>query len=90
MDQKEWAEKDYYADLGVSSSASADEIRKAYRKLARENHPDLKPDDKEAEERFKRAAEAYDVVGDEKKRKQYDEFRRMLKNGGLGLSLIHI
>lgn len=84
MDQKEWAEKDYYADLGVSSSASADEIRKAYRKLARENHPDLKPDDKEAEERFKRAAEAYDVVGDEKKRKQYDEFRRMLQNGGLG------
>ena len=80
--QREWADKNYYADLGVSSSASAEDIKKAYRKLARENHPDKNPGDKAAEERFKKAAEAYDVVGDDAKRKEYDELKSMLRSGG--------
>lgn len=84
MTQREWAEKDYYADLGVSSSASAAEIKKAYRQLARDNHPDKNPGDKVAEERFKKVAEAYDVLGDEKKRKEYDDLKAMLKSGGFG------
>lgn len=79
---REWAEKDFYADLGVSSSADAAEIKKAYRKLARDNHPDKNPGDKAAEERFKKAAAAYDVLGDETKRKQYDELRAMMRHGG--------
>ncbi|AWB82716.1 molecular chaperone DnaJ [Corynebacterium yudongzhengii] len=78
----EWADKDFYADLGVSSSASAEEIKKAYRKLARENHPDANPGDDAAEARFKKAAAAYDVLGDEKKRKEYDQLKAMLRNGG--------
>lgn len=82
MAQNEWATKDYYADLGVSSTASAEEIKKAYRKLARENHPDAKPGNHAAEERFKKAAAAYDVVGDEKQRKEYDEMKAMLGGGG--------
>lgn len=82
MTQSDWAGKNYYADLGVSSSASAEEIKKAYRKLARENHPDAKPGDKAAEDRFKKAAEAYDVLGDEKQRKEYDQLKAMLGSGG--------
>lgn len=78
----DWAEKDFYGDLGVSSSASAEEIKRAYRKLARDNHPDTNPDDKAAEERFKKAASAYDVLGDEAKRKEYDDFKAMLQSGG--------
>lgn len=84
MSKSEWADKDYYKDLGVSKGASHDEIRKAYRKLARENHPDKKPGDKTAEERFKKAAEAYDVVGDEKKRKEYDQLKSMIAAGSFG------
>lgn len=80
--QQEWANKDYYGDLGLSSSASAAEVKKAYRKLARENHPDSHPGDRQAEERFKRVAEAYDVLGDEAKRKEYDEFKSMMNSGG--------
>ena len=82
--QQEWADKDYYGDLGVSSSASAADIKKAYRKLARENHPDSHPGDKKAEEKFKRVAEAYDVVGDEQKRKEYDQLKSMIGSGGFG------
>lgn len=82
----EWADKDYYADLGVSSSASADEIKRSYRKLARENHPDTNPDNPEALDRFKRAAEAYDTLSDPDERKEYDNFRKMVRSGGFGRS----
>ncbi|WP_296107683.1 molecular chaperone DnaJ [uncultured Corynebacterium sp.] len=82
MAHSEWAEKDYYKDLGVSSTASAEEIKKAYRKIARENHPDANPGDTAAEERFKKASEAYSVVGDKEKRAEYDELKRMLASGG--------
>ena len=63
---------DYYAELGVSKNASADEIKKAYRKLAFKYHPDQNPGDKAAEEKFKKITAAYDVLGDEEKRRQYD------------------
>ena len=65
---------DYYQVLGVSRTASKEEIRKAFKKIARENHPDAKPDDQAAANKFKQAAEAYDVLGDEEKRKKYDQF----------------
>ena len=67
-------ELDYYKTLGVSKSASADELRKAYRKLARQNHPDAKPNDLAAAERFKQIQQAYDVLNDATKRQQYDRF----------------
>lgn len=76
------ADIDYYKILGVSKTASADEIRKSYRKLARENHPDAKPDDKGAAERFKQIQEAYDVLSDETKRKQYDRFGSGFQDAG--------
>jgi molecular chaperone DnaJ len=65
--------KDYYSTLGVKKTASADEIRKAFRKLARKYHPDVNPGDKRAEEKFKEISEANDVLSDEKKRKVYDQ-----------------
>jgi len=75
--QREWFEKDYYKVLGVSDSASQKDITKAYRKLARQNHPDTNAGDPKAEERFKEISAAYDVIGDEAKRKEYDEVRRL-------------
>jgi molecular chaperone DnaJ len=81
---REWFEKDYYEVLGVASTASAKDITKAYRRLARENHPDANPGNAAAEERFKEVAAAYDVLGDEEKRKEYDEVRRMGPMGGFG------
>lgn len=65
---------DYYAVLGVKKNASADELRKAYKKLSRENHPDRKPNDASASEKFKQVQEAWDVLGDATKRQQYDQF----------------
>lgn len=75
--QREWFEKNYYDVLGVPESASQKDITKAYRKLARQYHPDTNPGNSEAEERFKDISAAYDVLGDEAKRKEYDEVRRL-------------
>src|SRR5712664_1537264 len=66
--------KDYYGILGVKKTATADEIRKAFRKAARKYHPDVNPGDKKAEEKFKEISEANDVLSDDKKRKIYDQF----------------
>lgn len=73
--------RDYYEVLGVSKDASADEIKKAYRKKAIQYHPDRNPDDKEAEEKFKEAAEAYDVLSDAEKRAKYDQFGHSMGQG---------
>ena len=78
----DWATKDFYAVLGVGKTASADEIKKAYRKLARANHPDSHPDDSAKHEKFKQVAEAYDVIGDAEKRKKYDQARQLFASGG--------
>jgi len=78
------AKRDYYDILGVSKSASQDEIKKAYRKQALKYHPDKNPDDKEAEHKFKEAAEAYEVLRDEQKRQRYDQFGHEGVKGGAG------
>ncbi|MGC4937215.1 molecular chaperone DnaJ [Kribbella sp. DT2] len=82
MSTKDWLEKDFYKVLGVSKTAEADEIKKSYRKLARKYHPDSNAGDASAEAKFKEVSEAYDVVGDAKKRKEYDEARRLFGSGG--------
>jgi molecular chaperone DnaJ len=78
------ARPDYYKALGVDKQASPDEIKKAYRKLARRYHPDRNPDDKAAEERFKEVSQAHDVLGDPEKRKQYDSGTGPFATGGPG------
>lgn len=75
--RREWFEKDYYQVLGVPKNASAAEVKKAYRKLAQQHHPDANPGNASAEERFKEISGAYDVLGDEEKRKAYDRVREM-------------
>ncbi len=76
--------EDYYQVLGVSRGASGDEIQKAYRKLARKYHPDLNPDDKAAQKKFKEVQHAYDVLSDEKKRKLFDQFGPAYEQMGQG------
>jgi molecular chaperone DnaJ len=82
--QRDWYEKDFYKVLGVSETATPKEITKAYRQLARDNHPDTHPGDAAAENRFKDVSAAYDVVGDEAKRAEYDEVRKMGSMGPFG------
>lgn len=82
MSTKDYIEKDYYKVLGVPKDATDAEIKKAYRKLARENHPDANTGNAKAEERFKEISEANDILGDPKKRKEYDEARSLFGNGG--------
>jgi molecular chaperone DnaJ len=79
--QREWFEKDYYAELGVSKDASEKEITRAYRKLAKQYHPDANSGDTQAEERFKEISAAHDVLGDGEKRKEYDQVREMVASG---------
>ena len=76
--------KDFYRVLGVAENASADEIKKAYRKLAKQYHPDANPNDAAAAERFKELSEANSVLSDDEKRKQYDQMRRLGAFGGMG------
>jgi molecular chaperone DnaJ len=78
------AKRDFYEILGVSKTASAEEIKKAYRKVAMQFHPDRNPGNKESEEKFKEAAEAYEVLSDQKKKAQYDQYGHAAANGGFG------
>ena len=78
---RDWLDKNFYATLGISQDASISEIKKAYKKLARENHPDLNPGDLEAEKRFKEVSEAHSVLGDERKKQEYDQIRSMGASG---------
>src|SRR5215218_8671793 len=78
------SKRDYYEILGVSKGAAADEIKKAYRKVAMQYHPDRNPGDKAAEEKFKEAAEAYEVLSDTNKRAQYDRFGHSRPGSGGG------
>lgn len=79
---RDWLEKDFYEVLGVAETAGADEIKKAYRKLAQKHHPDANPGDANAEERFKEISEAYSILSDSEQRKEYDQVRRLAATGG--------
>jgi len=84
MAQREWVEKDFYKELGVTSDATKDEIKRAARKVLADNHPDRNPNNPAAEERYKAATEAKEVLTDDTKRAEYDETRRLFANGGFG------
>lgn len=86
MSQKDYFEKNYYGDLGVAKDASASEIKKAYRKLASKLHPDKNPGDTASEQKFKAVSEAYDVLGNAKRREEYDEAQRLVASGYGGSS----
>lgn len=81
MAGQDWFEKDFYAVLGIAQSASASDVKKAYRKLARAHHPDANPGDAAAERRFKEIGEAYSVLSDAEQRQQYDAIRSMARGG---------
>jgi len=82
MSQQDYFEKDYYKTLGISKTADAAAIKKAYRALAKDLHPDKNPDNPKAEEKFKEVSEAYEVLSDTKSRAEYDEIRTMVAKGG--------
>jgi molecular chaperone DnaJ len=81
---RDWVDKDFYQVLGVAPEATAEEIKKAYRKLAQTHHPDANSGDKEAEEKFKEISEAHATLSNAEKRKEYDEVRRLVATGGFG------
>lgn len=78
---RDWVDKDFYKVLGVSETATAEEVKKAYRKLAQTHHPDANPDDPEAEQKFKEISEAYAILSDPEQRKEYDQVRRLASSG---------
>ena len=88
MSAQDWVDKDFYKVLGVSKDASDKDIKKAFRKLARENHPDQHPGDAAAEARFKEVSEANSVLSNPDSRREYDEIREMVANGGFGNDVI--
>lgn len=79
---RDWVDKDFYKVLGIDKDADGQEIKRAYRKLAQQYHPDANPDNKDAEEKFKDISEAYATLSNDEQRKEYDEVRRMVESGG--------
>ena len=84
MSAKDYYEKDFYKELGVTSDATKDEIKRAARKVLADNHPDRNPNNPAAEERYKAATEAKEILTDDTKRAEYDETRRLFASGGFG------